>query len=54
VYYHIVPPLVMPGQKKLYLNGAEKIFKHYTIGEDGVAFSLPSDSKEIIQTNDGL
>lgn len=54
VYYHIVPPLVMPGQKKLYLNGAEKIFKHYTIGEDGVAFSLPSGSKEIIQTNDGL
>ncbi|WP_269620970.1 MBL fold metallo-hydrolase [Zhongshania sp. BJYM1] len=54
IYYHIVPPLVMPGQKALYLNGADKIFKNYTIGEDGVAFSLPAGSKEIIQTSDSL
>jgi hypothetical protein len=27
LYYHIVPPLVIPGQKSLYLNGAEKIFR---------------------------
>ncbi|MEX1664653.1 MBL fold metallo-hydrolase [Zhongshania arctica] len=54
VYYHIVPPLVMPGQKKLFLNGADKIFKNYTIGEDGVAFSLPAGSKEIIKTSSGL
>jgi ribonuclease Z len=54
VYYHIVPPLVIPGQKALYLNGAEKIFKNYTIGEDGVAFSLPAGSKKIIQTQHGL
>jgi ribonuclease Z len=54
VYYHIVPPLVMPGQKKLFLNGADKIFKDYTIGEDGVAFSLPAGSKKIIKTSSGL
>jgi ribonuclease Z len=54
VYYHIVPPLVIPGQKALFLNGADKIFKNYTIGEDGVAFSLPSGSREIIQTSKGL
>jgi ribonuclease Z len=54
VYYHIVPPLVIPGQKALYLNGADKIFKNYTIGEDGVAFSLPAGSKKIIQTQHGL
>ena len=54
VYYHIVPPLVIPGQKALYLNGADKIFKNYTIGEDGVAFSLPANSKKIIQTQHGL
>jgi ribonuclease Z len=54
LYYHIVPPLVIPGQKTLYLNGAEDIFPNYTIGEDGVSFSLPANSKEIIKTSDGL
>ncbi|MFT5032253.1 MAG: ribonuclease Z [Bacteroidia bacterium] len=54
VYYHIVPPLVIPGQKALYLNGADKIFKNYTVGEDGVAFSLPAGSNEIVQTSKGL
>lgn len=54
LYYHIVPPLVIPGQKTLYLDGAEEIFANYTIGEDGVAFSLPAGSDEIIQTSKGL
>jgi ribonuclease Z len=54
LYYHIVPPLVIPGQKTLYLNGAEDIFPNYTIGEDGVSFSLPANSNEIIKTSDGL
>jgi ribonuclease Z len=54
LYYHIVPPLVIPGQAALYLNGAEDIFPDYTIGEDGVEFSLPANSKEIIKTRDGL
>ncbi|MFT7404694.1 MAG: ribonuclease Z [Zhongshania sp.] len=54
LYYYIVPPLVIPGQKALFLNGAEKIFKNYTIGEDGVAFSLPTGSEKIIQTSDSL
>ncbi len=54
LYYHIVPPMVIPGQKALYLDGADKIFGNYTIGEDGVAFSLPAGSDEIIKTSDGL
>ena len=54
LYYHIVPPLIIPGQKTLFLNGAEKIFPNYTIGEDGVSFSLPAGSKEIKQTRKGL
>ena len=54
LYYHIVPPLIIPGQKTLFLDGAEDIFAHYTIGEDGVAFSLPAGSKDIIQTREGL
>lgn len=54
LYYHIVPPLVIPGQKKLFLNGAEDIFPRYTIGEDGVSFSLPAGSDDIVRTRDGL
>ncbi len=54
LYYHIVPPLVIPGQKTLYLNGAEDIFPNYTIGEDGVAFSLPAGTDAIIKTSSGL
>jgi len=54
LYYHIVPPVVMPGQKTLWLNGAEAIFPNFTIGEDGVAFSLPANSADIIQTSNGL
>jgi ribonuclease Z len=54
LYYHIVPPLVLPGQKALYLDGAEKIFANYTIGEDGTSFSLPAGSEEILMTRKGL
>ena len=54
LYYHIVPPLVIPGQKALYLNGADKIFPDYTIGQDGVSFSLPAGSNEIILTREKM
>lgn len=54
LYYHIVPPLVIPGQEALYLNGAEDVFGDYTVGKDGVAFSLPAGTKQIVKTSDGL
>jgi ribonuclease Z len=54
LYYHIVPPLVFPGQDMLYLDGAGDIFPDYTIGQDGVSFSLPAGSDEIILTREGL
>lgn len=54
LYYHIVPPLIIPGQDMLYLNGAEDIFPDYTIGQDGVSFTLPANSKEIVLTRDSL
>lgn len=54
LYYHIVPPLIIPGQKTLYLDGADKIFSNYTIGVDGVSFSLPANSTDIIRTSTGL
>jgi ribonuclease Z len=54
LYYHIVPPIVFPGQEALFLNGADKIFEDYTVGQDGTAFSLPAGSDEIILTRSGL
>jgi ribonuclease Z len=54
LYYHIVPPMVIPAQELLYLDGAGKVFPDYTIGRDGVAFSLPANSSKIIKTSDGL
>ena len=54
LYYHIVPPLILPGQEALFLNGAEDVFPAYTVGEDGTAFSLPAGSDAIILTRDGL
>jgi ribonuclease Z len=54
LYYHIVPPLVIPGQELLFLNGAEDIFRDYTVGRDGVSFSMPANSDEIVKTRNGL
>ena len=49
LYYHIVPPLDIPGLKTIWLMGVDEIFTHYTVGEDGTLFSLPENSKEIIE-----
>ena len=54
LYYHVVPPIIVPGQEKLWLNGSEDIFPDLTVGYDGVSFSLPANSTEIIQTREGL
>jgi len=54
LYYHIVPPLVIPGQASLYLNGAQDVFPNYTIGKDGVMFSMPVGSTEINMIKKGL
>jgi ribonuclease Z len=46
--------MMFPGQSALFLNGAEDIFPDYTIGQDGVSFSLPANSDDIILTSEGL
>jgi ribonuclease Z len=48
LYYHIVPPLVFPGQESLWLNGADDIFVDYTVGQDGTTFFLPAGTDDII------
>lgn len=54
LYYHIVPPLILPGQKALFLNGAQDIFPDYTVGQDGVSFSLPANADDIIRAAAGF
>lgn len=54
LYYHIVPPLILPGMEAAYLTGVEEVYANFTLGEDGTAFSLPAGSKEIILTSKGM
>ncbi len=54
VYYHIVPPLIFPGAEAAWLEGVEEVFPNYTLSQDGTAFTLPPNSKEIIQTREKL
>jgi ribonuclease Z len=54
LYYHVVPPIIFPGQETLWLDGAEDVFEDYTVGIDGVTFSMPAGSDEVIKIRDGL
>ena len=54
LYYHVVPPLVLPGSEAAWLDGVDDIFQNYTLGQDGTSFSLPAESHEIIQTKSKL
>lgn len=47
LYYHVVPPLLFPGQEALWLDGAGDVFPDYTVGMDGTHFSLPAGSDAI-------
>ena len=49
LYYHIVPPLDIPGLKTIWLMGVDEVYTDYTVGEDGTLFSLPENSEEIIE-----
>ena len=39
---------------RVLLDGAQDVFPDYTIGVDGVRFSMPANSDEIIKTHKGL
>jgi len=54
VYYHVVPPLVFPGAESAWLEGVQEVFPNYTLSQDGTSFTLPPNSKEIIQTGDKI
>jgi ribonuclease Z len=48
LYYHVIPPIIAPGQGRLFLDGAQNVFPDYTIGRDGVVISLPANSDDVI------
>ena len=54
VYYHVVPPLIFPGAEAAWLEGVGEVFENYTLSQDGTSFTLPPNSKEIIQTQDKI
>ncbi len=47
LYYHIVPPLLLPGSEAAWLRGVDEVFGRYTLGRDGTSVSLPANSKKI-------
>lgn len=54
LYYHIVPPLIVPGMEAAWLEGVDGVFEDYTLGRDGTAFSLPAGSEAIEKTSSGF
>ena len=50
VFYHIVPPMPFAFAYPAFVGDAAKFFKGpMTVGEDGMLFSLPANSTEIIK-----
>lgn len=54
LYYHVVPPLDMPGAEAAWLEGVDNYFRDFTLGRDGTAVSLPANSTDIEIDNSGL
>lgn len=54
LYYHIVPPLILPGMEAAWLEGVDDVFSNYTLGQDGTSFSLPAGSDDTKLTRKGM
>ncbi len=54
LYYHIVPPLDIPGLDAIWLEGVDEVYKDYTLGADGTLISLPENSSDIIVVKKSL
>ena len=52
LYYHIVPPLPLPGLEAAFLQGVSKAYNgQVVVGRDGTLVSMPSDTREIKFSN---
>ncbi len=55
VLYHIVPPLVLPGMDRVFLEGVADIYSgKVSLAQDGMVFSLPTDSTAIVEVQSEL
>jgi ribonuclease Z len=54
LYYHVIPPLILPGMEAAFLEGVDDVYPDYTLGQDGTSISLPAGSKDIIVTSERL
>ena len=54
LYYHVVPPLDIPGMDAIWLNGVDDVFSDYTLGQDGTLFTLPVNSAKIVRVQSKL
>jgi len=51
LYYHIVPPMPIPGLDSIFLRGVNDAYDGpVTLGRDGISFSLPAGSDEILES----
>jgi len=49
LFYHVVPPMPIPGLASVFLDGVDEIYAGpVTLGRDGTSLSLPAGSDEII------
>ena len=52
LYYHIIPPLWLPGLEAAFLQGVSKAYTgQVVVGRDGTLVSMPSDTREIKFSN---
>ena len=50
LFYHIIPPLLLPTMHEIFLEGVEEIFNGVVaVGQDGTLMSLPTGSVEVNQ-----
>ena len=54
LFYHIVPPLPIPGLDAAWLEGVKKIFPRHTLGQDGTVISMPAGNRDVIVVSKGL
>jgi ribonuclease Z len=55
LYYHIVPPLILPGMQAVFLDGVVDAYAGaVTVGVDGTLLSLPTGTREVRELDNAL
>lgn len=55
LFYHVLPPLVVPGSEAAFLRGVDAIYHGgVTLGRDGTQITLPRDSTDVVVSQRAL